>query len=213
VVTIRHHKGLLITFEKTAEGLGGTTQCHWLCENLLKAGIDTVLTRETGGTLLGQQLTKILKDPALDLSNATQLFLVQADRSQHYKEVLKPALKQGKVVVSDRYFDSTLVYQGSAQGWKTAFLLQLHHASTGMLIPDLTIVLDGKPHRELNTEDRWEGMGTSFHAKVKEGMLHFASKSDRYVIIDGNQDENVIAEQVLKLVKERFPKRFEVPTI
>jgi dTMP kinase len=208
VSIIRHHRGLLITFEKTAEGLGGTTQCLKLFNNLLLAGVDAIATKETGGTPLGQQLTKILKDPTLDLSNATQLFLVQADRSQHYKEVLKPALKQGKVVVSDRYFDSTLVYQGSAQGWKTAFLLQLHHASTGMLIPDLTIVLDGTPHRELNTADRWEGMGAVFHAKVKEGMLHFASKSERYVIVDGNQDENIIAEQILKIVKERFPKRF-----
>ena len=205
---MRKHKGLLITIEKTAEGLGGTTQALHLYNSLLSAGIKTILTKETGGTPLGQLLTKILKDPTQDLSNATQLFLIQADRSQHYKEVLKPSLMQGKVVISDRYFDSTLVYQGSSQGWKTAFLMQLHHASTGMLLPDLTFVLTGTPYRELNTADRWESLGSNFHEKVKIGMLYFATKSERYVLVDGNQSENLIAEQILNVVKERFPKYF-----
>lgn len=209
---IKAHKGLLITFEKTREGLGGTTQSLLLYNNLIKLGIDTVLTKETGGTRLGQQLDKLLKDPSLELSNATQLFLVQADRSQHYKEILKPSLKLGKVVISDRYFDSTLVYQGSAQGWKTEFLLRLHHASTGMLIPDLTIVLDGIPYKKLSDKDRWESMGTDFHTKVHNGMLYFASKSDRYVIVNANQSENIVAEQILTIVKDRFPKCFMMST-
>jgi dTMP kinase len=131
---------------------------------------------------------------------------MMADRSQHYKEVLKPSLKEDKVVISDRYFDSTLVYQGSAQGWKTAFLLRLHHATTGMLLPDLTLVLDGTPHIDKSNGDRLERKGAEFHQRVRDGMLYFASKSDRYVIVNANQPEKVVAEQIWSIVKERFPK-------
>jgi dTMP kinase len=207
---LRSHKGLFITFEKTAEGLGGTTQARLLYQRLKGAGIETVLTKETGGTVLGEQLDKILKDPTLKLSLAAQLFLVEADRSQHYKEVLKPSLKLGKVVISDRYFDSTLVYQGSGQGWKTAFLLRLHQAATGMLMPDLTIVLDGIPFRQLSTKDRWEGMGEAFHKKVKEGMLYFASKADRYVIINANRPEEAVADDIFHIIKERFGSQLKL---
>lgn len=207
---MRSHKGVFITFEKTAEGLGGTTQARRLHESLKGAGIENVLTREPGGTPLGQELRKLMLDPQYELSKAAELFIMMADRSQHYKEVLKPSLKAGKVVISDRYFDSTLVYQGSAQGWKTSFLLRLHQATTGMLFPDLTIVLDGTPHRLLSTEDRLEGMGTDFHNRVKAGMLYFAGKSNRYVVLNANQTEEELAEQILKIVKERFPNLFGI---
>ena len=207
---MKKHRGLFITFEKTAEGLGGTLQSLLLQKNIQKLGIEAVLTREPGGTPLGQELRKILLDPAAQLSKATSLFLMMADRSQHYKEVLKPTLfKRGGIVISDRYFDSSLVYQGSCEGWKTAFLLQLHHAATGLLLPDLTFVLDGKPYRELSAQDSYESKGAAYHAKVKAGMLYFASKSDRYVILNANQPKEVLAEQVLNIVKTRHPSYFE----
>lgn len=207
---MKSHKGLFITFEKTAEGLGGTTQTKRLTETLRNLQAEVILTREPGGTPTGEKLRQIMLDPTIDLAKSTELFLMMAIRGQHYKEVLKPNLKQGNVVISDRYFDSTLVYQGAAQGWKTEFLLRLHHATTGMLMPDLTFVLDGIPHRSLRKEDRLESMGSNFHNKVREAMLYYASKSDRYVIVNANQSEDIVAEQILNTVLDRFPKHFSL---
>ena len=204
---MRKYKGLFITFEKSAEGLGGTTQSLQLQENMKRAGINSVLTREPGGTQVGQKLREILKYEK-GLSRATELFLQMADRSQHYKEVLKPALKAGKVVISDRFFDSTLMYQGSGAGWKAAFLWRLHQATTGMLIPDLTFVLDGQPHRAMNENDNFEGRGEDYLRRVHDKILGLASKSNRYVILNGNQSIADLAEEIFNVVKTRFPEFF-----
>lgn len=205
---MRKHRGIFITFEKTIDGLGGSTQCALLYAKLMEAGVqkeNLVITREPGGTPIGQRLRDIILDATVELSGATVLFLFMADRAQHYKEILKPSLKKGKIVISDRYLDSTLAYQGSGAGWKTAFLLRLHQATTGMLIPDLTFVLDGVPHGKLNTQDRFEQQGSKFYEKVRRGMLYFASTDERYVLIDANRPVEIIADQVLAIVKERFP--------
>src|SRR5690606_10743103 len=158
-------------FESTLEGLGKSTQAHLLAEALREQGFDVVLTRESGGTELGQELRKILLHSEYELSKATELFLQLADRAQHYKEVLKPSLRKGKIVISDRYFDSTLVYQGAGRGWKDALLWRLHHATTGSLLPDLTIVLEGSPYKEMDASDRFEKEGTLFFEIVKNAML------------------------------------------
>lgn len=202
---MRNHRGLFITFEKTREGLGGTTQATLLAENLKRAGFDVVLTREPGGTPLGQQIRSLLLDPTNKLSKATELFLFLADRAQHYKEVLKPALKEGKIVICDRYFDSTLVYQGAGRGWKNALLWRLHHATTGSLLPNLTIVLDGEPHinRADNNPDRIEGEGTFFFEKVRNAMLHLAWKDERYVVLNANTDAETLAKQIMDIIHER----------
>jgi dTMP kinase len=202
---MRRHRGFFISFESTAEGLGKTTQTRHLVNNLKAAGHDVVATREVGGTPVGSKIREIFLDPANDLSKATELFLVMADRAQHYKEVLKPELKAGKIVVSDRFFDSTLVYQGSARGWKTALLWRLHQAAAGALLPDLTIVLDGTPFREQPNNDRFETLGADFFSKVKRGMLHLAGKSERYVLLNANEsDETELAQKIHKIVAERM---------
>lgn len=205
---MKKHRGLFITFEKTAEGLGGTTQALLLHKNLQKLGIQSVLTREPGGTHVGQKLREILLDPKAQLGKATELFILMADRSQHYKEILKPTLKIGGVVISDRYFDSTLAYQGAAGGWKTAFLMRLHQATTGLLMPDLTFVLHGIPYRELNSNDSIESRGTAYHAMVKAKMLSLASESSRYILVDANQPLEALSQQILNTVKERYPNYF-----
>lgn len=203
---MRSHKGFFITFEKTKEGLGGTTQANHLADNLKKAGYDVVLTKEPGGTELGQHLRQILLDPKQKLSKATELFLQLADRSQHYKEVLKPSLKAGKIVISDRYFDSTLAYQGAGSGWKSAFLWRLHQAATGSLLPDLTFILHGTPFRERDLNDRFERKGEDFHMRVERTMLHLAAKGGRYVLLNANQDEQELANEILALALERMQK-------
>lgn len=204
---VRSHKGLFITFEGTSEGIGKSTQAELLTERLRNEGYEVVLTKEPGGTVFGQQIRSILLDPRnKQLSKATELFLFMADRSQHYKEVIKPALKDGRIVICDRYFDSTLVYQGAGRGWKSAFLWRLHHATTGSLLPDLTVILDGVPHinRAENNPDRIEAEGTLFFDKVRNAMLHLATKDKRYAVLVANVDEKMLNQQVMELIETRM---------
>jgi dTMP kinase len=207
---MRSHRGLFITVEKTREGLGGTTLATNLANALRAQGYEVVLTKESGGTELGQQIRKMLKDPNNKLSKATELFLQLADRAQHYKEVLKPNLRDGKIVISDRYFDSTLMYQGAGRGWKTAFLWRLHHATTGSLLPNLTIVLDGKPFRELDTNDRFE-MDKDFQMRAEQFIRHHALKDKRYELMQVDVDAAHLLERTLQVVEER--KLLELVTL
>lgn len=208
----RDRKGFLITFEKTAEGLGGTTQSKILAEELQKLGYDAIWTRETGGTELGQELRKLYLTPRpadQELSRAAELFIIMADRAQHYKEVLKPALEAGTIVVSDRYVDSTLVYQGSGRGWKRSTLLRLHQDATGALMPDLTFVLDGESHRKVPNDDRFERLGEAFFTKIKNGMLRLAKSDPRFVTINANHSVDAVASDILTIVQERLPERIK----
>jgi len=199
---MRNHKGLFITIEKTREGLGGTTLAANLAEELRSRGFDVILTRESGGTALGEKIRAMLKDPANQLSKATELFLQLADRAQHYKEVLKPNLRDGKIVVCDRYFDSTLMYQGAGRGWKTALLWRLHHATTGSLLPNLTIVLDGTPFRTLDEGDRFEA-DKDFQAKAEQFMRYQASRDPRYCLMKVDGDASHMLQRVLVSLEER----------
>jgi dTMP kinase len=207
---MRSHRGLFITVEKTREGLGGTTLAYNLAQSLRAQGFEVVLTCESGGTELGKQIRSILKDPNNKLSKATELFLQLADRAQHYKEVLKPNLRDGKIVISDRYFDSTLMYQGAGRGWKTAFLWRLHHATTGSLLPNLTVVLDGKPFRELDTNDRFE-MDKDFQNRAEQFIRHFATKDKRYELMQVDGDASHMLDRTLKVIEER--KLLELVTL
>jgi len=202
---LRSHRGLFISFEGTSEGIGKTTQTHILAETLRSEGYDVVLTREPGGTKLGQYIRQILLDPTNKLSKATELCLFLADRAQHYKDVLKPALKSGKIVICDRFFDSTLVYQGACRGWQSTFLKRLHHATTGSLYPNLTIVLDGRPHinRAENNPDRIEAEGTLFFNTVRSAMLKLTTKDKRFTVIDANTDAMILAKRIRELIDDR----------
>lgn len=203
--TVRSHRGLFISFEGTSEGIGKTTQARLLAETLRSEGYDVVLTRDPGGTKVGQLIRQILLDPTNKLSKATELFLFLADRAQHYKEVLKPSLKQGKIVICDRYFDSTLVYQGAGRGWKTTFLRRLHHATTGSLYPDLTLVLDGTPHinRAENNPDRIESEGTLFFETIRNAMLKLSTKDKRFAVICANDDAKALAIRIREIIDDR----------
>lgn len=199
---VRNHRGLFITIEKTREGLGGTTLAHNLADELRRLGFDVVLTKEPGGTGLGQQIRTMLLDPSNKLSKATELFLQLADRAQHYKEVLKPALREGKVVISDRYFDSTLMYQGAGRGWKTALLWRLHHATTGSLIPNITFVLDGIPYREPG-DDRFESETKEFLTRIEQYMRHQVTRDERYALLDANNDKSTVTQRAMDALRER----------
>lgn len=202
-------KGLFITIEKTSEALGGSTQTQRLAKALQTMGITHILqTREPGSTELGEMLREILLYYKGNVSKATELFLFMASRAQNYEENLKPALDKGYVVICDRYFDSTLSYQGAGRGWDTDTLYQLHQLATYGLFPDVTFVLHGVPHRSRSKEDRFERLGDTFYEKVKQCMLHIASTSDRHILLNANQPPEVITEQMVVALKERFPHIF-----
>ena len=198
--------GFFITFEKTCDGLGGTTQARKLYERLTEAGFNTVLTREMGGTELGKTLREIILHGKIQLAKPAELFLIMADRAQHYKEVLKPSLMEGKIVISDRYVDSTMAYQGGGRGWKTSLLWKLHQTCTGSLFPHLTVVLDGEPHRKRDTEDRFERMDDEFFGRVKSTILNLSMKNDRYHIFDANQSVDELAEDIFQTTLRRMQK-------
>jgi dTMP kinase len=202
---LRSHKGLFITFEGVLEGIGKSTQAQLLAMSLREAGYEVTLTHEPGGTVFGQHVRALLLDPSMHLSKASELFLFLADRAQNYKEVIKPSLKAGHIVISDRYFDSTLAYQGAGRGWKTALLWRLHHATTGSLLPDLTIVLDGIPHIDRQSErpDRIEAENQTFFKQVRGAMLDLATKDKRYALVNANVDETTLCQHIVSIIHER----------
>lgn len=195
-------RGKLITLEGD-DGLGKTTQAALLAERLQAEGHDVVQTREPGATEVGRTIREIVLHHKGQLSKATEMLLYQADRAQHYKEILKPALKAGKVVVCDRFLHSTLVYQGAVRGWPIPLLWRLHNAATSMLLPDLTIVLDGIPLTEGDPEDRFEREGDEFHKKVRQAYRWQAQVSQsRCVVINANQEREILAAGIYHLVAE-----------
>ena len=178
----KKYTGLFITFEG-GDSTGKSTQAKLLHEKM--AG--SVLTLEPGGTEIGKQIRKLVLDGTKELSKAAEMLLFQADRAQHYKEILKPALKDGKTVICDRYIDSSLIYQGHLRGWSLPLLFRIHNACTGMLMPDITFILDRTPEDDvLNTNDTFEKQGGIFQQKVRDLYLHLGSTHPRYRVISCN---------------------------
>jgi dTMP kinase len=211
--------GMFITFEGI-EGCGKTTQVRLLEEFLKLRSHDVVLTREPGGTRIGDQIRKIL----LSIENrgmfpVTELFLYAAARNQHVQEVIIPALKDGKIVLCDRFADATTAYQGAARKIEKDFLDQVHFIATGGLKPDLTIVLDCPAEVGLNrarirneknniqgVEDRFEQETMLFHERVRQGYLDIAQKEpSRVKVVNAMQSvEDVnqkIIQEVMRILK------------
>jgi dTMP kinase len=200
--------GLFITLEGV-EGSGKTTQAATLAEVLRSEGRIVSVTHEPGGTRAGEAIRKIFLDPEVSLDVASELLLVLADRAQHVREKLRPGVEAGEIVISDRYSDSTVAYQGYGRGFDLPLLLQLNHLATGGMLPDLTIVLDcpaevglartrervkGRPHKF----DRFESEMVDFHRRVRDGFLAIAkAEPDRVKIIDSQQSYETVTAQIL----------------
>jgi dTMP kinase len=178
-----------------------------------------VVTREPGGTEIGKKIRSILLDPASkELVPTAELLLYMADRAQHIHSLIKPQLAQGKVVVCDRYFDATVVYQGFARGLDTGFIRDLHRIILEDLKPDLTLLLDLPPRiglarawQELDsgnrsvTESRFEEETISFHEKVRAGYLELAGKEPkRFKIIDASRDVKKVQADIKNLLSKYF---------
>jgi dTMP kinase len=190
--------GIFITFEGI-EGCGKSYQSGLLYRQLLKSGYKTEKTLEPGGTPPGNAIRNLLKKSKHDISPMAELFLFNASRAQLVSEVIKPALDSGKIVVCDRFTDSTLVYQGYARGLDIEIVQDLNETASAGLKPDLTILLDlpveeGLARKKARHKDRFDAETLEFHRRVREGFLELAGKEKgRWMVIDGLQPRKKIA--------------------
>lgn len=197
-------KGLFITFEGL-DGSGKTTQIKLLCSYLKSKGFDVVLTIEPGGTGIGGKIRKILLAKGnLDISHKTETFLFLASRAELTSKVIKPALREGKIVICDRFFDSTLVYQGIARGLGEKQILDMSLWATSGLVPDITFLLSikaGKGEERISDanrkKDRIELEEDDFKEKIYRGYLEIARKNKkRFVVINGEKSIESIFEEI-----------------
>lgn len=198
---------LFITFEG-ADGCGKTTQIELLNEYLLKKGFKTLVTREPGAKGLGEKLREILLNYDGEVSPNCESFLFLADRAQHVDCVIKPALKDGVIVLCDRHTDSTVAYQGYGRQLDIEQIKKLNEVAVNGLKPDLTIVFDidieTSMQRVGNTKDRMESAGIDFFNRVRNGYLAIAKKEPNRVKVINSADaiEN-IHKQVIELVDKQ----------
>ena len=198
-------KGLFITFEGS-DGSGKSTQLKMAAEFFKNKGFEVVSTRDPGGTLLGLKIREILLHHDGKVASYCELFLYLADRAQHIEEKIIPALQEGKVVLCDRYVDSTLAYQGYARGIDTEEILMLNNIVAKSLMPDLTFVFDVSTEvaeqRVGETKDRLESEAKEFHQKVRFGFLELTKKfPDRIKVIDANQEIEKVHFDVIKILE------------
>jgi len=203
---------MFITLEGI-EGSGKTTQIRYIAEYIKNKGYDCVITREPGGTKIGEKIRAILLDSnSKGLDPSAELLLYTADRIQHVNEIIRPALASGKTVLCDRYFDATVAYQGIARGVDMDLIKVLHKRIVGNLKPDITILLDLPAETGLkrawdqinkgartNSETRFEEEKIVFHENVRAGYLKLARmEPERFRIVDAARNENIVQEDVLK---------------
>ncbi len=211
---------MFITLEGI-EGSGKTSRIQAIAHWLTAAGYTCLTTREPGGTAIGGQIRSVLLHPENgDLAPGAELLLYMADRVQHLETVVKPALAAGNVVVCDRYFDATLVYQGYARGLDREMIRQLHRLTCGGVSPDLTLLLDLDPATGLARawrridndsahvkESRFEKETLAFHRRVREGYLDLARQEPgRFFLIDASKDERAVQDQIERVLGERLQR-------
>ena len=197
-------KGLFITLEGP-DGGGKTTQAHKLVDWFKLYGRDVVLTREPGGTDAAERIRELVLDPIYAISAQTETLLHLAARADHVDKVIRPALAEGKVVLCDRFSDSTLVYQGILRHLDLGQLRKLNDFSTGGLRPDVTLLLDGDPRvllqrrNERGVVDKFELQGLEFHDAVRAGYLQLAKEEpNRILVVDATRDPEVVMEEIIK---------------
>ncbi|MCA1840463.1 MAG: dTMP kinase [Actinobacteria bacterium] len=196
--------GLFVVFEG-GEGAGKSTQMRALRIALEARGFAVVVTREPGGTRMGEAIRDQLLDPNnRNLSPLAETLMYAADRAQHVHEVIMPALASGSIVVSDRYLDSSVAYQGVARGLGEERVMELNRWATSGLLPDIVFLLDfdaGKGLTRSGVTDRIEQESLGFHQKVRDAYLYLADRhADRFVVIDASQPEELIAAEILSRV-------------
>ncbi|HCL91114.1 MAG TPA: dTMP kinase [Candidatus Atribacteria bacterium] len=214
-------KGLFITFEGL-EGCGKTTQAKMLFDFLIKQKIPSIYTKEPGGTKIGDKIRKILLDQKNDgMDYKTEMLLFLASRAENVRLIILPALKEGKIVISDRFYDSTTVYQGCGRGIDLKIIKQLNGLVVGEAIPDLTFILDIDPYEGLkrsasfgnSSEMRFEEEflskkiigGKLFLERVRQGYYQLSrEESERIKIIDANRSKEEIFNEIVEIVNKKL---------
>lgn len=202
--------GFFITFEGP-EGAGKTTQIARLKEQFDQTKQQYICTREPGGTPFGQRVRELLLDPFMEMRSIPEFLLYSASRAQLIQEVIQPALKNGEIVVCDRYTDSSLAYQGAGRGLALAELQTITTIVTGGLKPHLTFLLDIDPQLGLKRAatrgqpDRLEKADLAFHQRVRQGFLELAkTEPKRFVVLDAQQTPDELAKQVWEECQQRM---------
>jgi dTMP kinase len=205
-------RGLFVTLEG-GEGAGKSTLARSLKERLEAAGRDVVLTREPGGTPGAEQIRELLVRGEADRWSAmTEALLFYAARVDHVEKVIQPGVQDGRVVISDRFADSTMAYQGAAGGLSLDRLQALHALVLGDFKPDITLLIDIPPETGLSrtkgrdgSEARFESKALAFHTRLREAFHALAkAEPDRFVALDGAQTPDDILEQALAAIGERL---------
>ena len=199
-------RGLLISVEGV-EGSGKSTHCRLLGQWLTVRGLEVVLTSEPDGTPLGSAIRALFEQDRMPPTPLTQTFLFMAARQQHVAQVIRPALARGAVVVSDRYADATLAYQGFGGGMELETIRDLNALATCGVMPDLTILLDLDPAegiRRISDRplDAFEKMDMGFHRRVREGYLEIArAEKNRVVVLSAAQPKDALHAAVVRAVE------------
>lgn len=206
-------RGLFVTFEGS-EGCGKSTQIRRLAGWLKACGHDPVLTREPGGTPAGDEIRHLLQHAPQGhgLVPEAELFLFAASRAQLVREIIRPALDAGRVVISDRFHDSTAVYQGVARRLDADMTATVNRYAVGETLPDITFLLDmdareafGRLHRRERARDRMESEPPAFYEAVRAGYLRAAAAEPaRFAVIDATRSEQELSDDIEKLLLARF---------
>jgi dTMP kinase len=205
-------KGLFITFEGI-EGCGKSTQAKLLREYLEKKGYSVFLTREPGGPKISEEIRDILLSTKNEeMLPETEVLLYMASRSQHTGEWIIPALEKGKMVISDRYYDSTLAYQGAARKIDIKLIDTITKFATFEIEPDITFLVDlpaeiGLSRISKKDADRLEMESIEFHKKVRVGFIEIAKREKkRYIIVDGTKSVEKIHKEIIRIMEDKLRK-------
>jgi len=203
--------GLLVTFEGI-EGSGKSTQIGLTRAYVEEHGYPCLVTKEPGGSPLGEEIRSFLLDRGdLRIDPLAELFLIEAGRTQHVAEVIRPALDKGRVILCDRYTDATLAYQGYARGLDIAVIEQMNRWATGGLAPHCTIVLDCPVEvgmARAKGEDRFEREDHAFHQQVREGYLRIAREEPaRVKVISSQGEQSEIQGEIRRIIRPLLDRR------
>jgi dTMP kinase len=197
---------MFITFEGP-EGAGKSTAIAGAAEILRAQGRDVLTTREPGAGDFGRRIRAILLEGA-EIDAKSELLLFLADRANHVETIIRPALREGRTVLCDRFADSTVVYQGYARGLDIDFIKRGNAFATGGLLPMLTILFDLPAEQglaRLTSKDRLDAQPLGFHQQVREGFLHEARlQPERYAVIDASRDREQVLEEVVRVLLSRL---------
>jgi len=203
-----------ITFEGS-EGCGKSTQMRRLAERLEQSGVPYLVTREPGGTPIGETIRELLQfaPHSSGMTPESELLLFEASRSQLVREIIKPALERGVCVIADRFFDSTTVYQGAARRLDREMVERLNAFAVGDCVPDITFVLDvdaataqSRMQQKPRKADRMEQQPAEFYERVRQAYRELAVREPkRVVLIDGLRDPDEVESEIWKMLSSRFP--------